>query len=101
MYLKTTAVHNSRKPNTTLTVLWLDSNRISHEGVHASANAPTHHNKTLSVPYFELYSLTKEDNQQLKSISNEKKILQINLIQKKVTLSSLKFCFISCFALFI
>jgi hypothetical protein len=97
------------KTNTILTVLWLDSNRISNEGVHALANALIHHNKTLqelslkkntfittlSVPYFiDIFqhnqsltlfdisncSLTKENNQQLKSISNQKKnfVLQLD-----------------------
>ena len=88
------------KSNTTLTVLLLDRNRISDDGVHFLSNALIHHNKTLqelslkknklitslSVPYFlEIFhqnqslmelnlrkcSLTKQDNHLLEKISNE------------------------------
>jgi hypothetical protein len=87
------------KTNTILNVLWLDNNRITDEGVHFLANALIHHNKTLqelslkknkyitslSITYFiDIFqynqsltkidltdcSLTKEDNQRLKNLSN-------------------------------
>lgn len=106
------------KTNTTLTVLWLDSNRISDEGIHFLSNALIHHNKTLkelslkknkfitslSVIYFRdilqynqgliqlditKCSLTKEDNQYLENLSNEKQrfIFQLDVEQEDCVIS--------------
>ncbi|CAF3728057.1 unnamed protein product [Rotaria socialis] len=97
------------KTNTKLTVLWLDSNRISDEGIYFLANTLIHCNRTLqelslsnnklitslSVPCFiEICqknqsltwldisdcSLTKQDNQRLKFISNgnQHSVLQLD-----------------------
>ena len=97
------------KTNTTLTVLRLDNNRIGDDGVHFLSNALIHSNKTLqklslkrnklitslSIPdLLEIFqcnqslirfnirkcSLTKEDNQRLKNISNtnERNLFQLD-----------------------
>lgn len=95
------------KTNTILTVLWLDSNRITDEGVHYLTNALIHHNKTLqelslkknkfitslSIPYFnDIFQnnqslieidltdcgLTKQDNRHLQNLSNENKYFKVS-----------------------